>query len=110
MNKNWLLASLLFVSLPAISQVRWNIFAGPQATSARYVIRDKKQTTDIKYGFQAGGGLSVQWENRLYFSPQVFYSLKGFSVKLDRPSFPPDSLAIDNEVTVHSFEIASLLK
>ncbi|MBL0232919.1 MAG: PorT family protein [Chitinophagaceae bacterium] len=97
------------LSLNSFSQVQWSLFAGPQASSAHYVISDKKQSTEMKFGFQLGGGLDVQWENRLYFSPQVFYSMKGYKVKLTRSSFPPDSLAIDNDVTMHSFEFATLL-
>ena len=94
----------------ARSQVEMNIFGGPQATSARYLVMDKNQSTEMKYGFQLGMGLKMQWEGQLYFVPQAFYSLKGFKVKLDRLSYPPDSLAIDNDVRLHTFELAALLQ
>ncbi len=110
MKKTYFLLIFSLLSLVSFSQVQWNVFGGPQATSAHYVIRDKKQNTNMKYGFQLGGGLKAQWENRIYFAPQVFYSLKGYKVKLSRPSFPPDTLAVDNEVTMHSFEIAALIQ
>jgi hypothetical protein len=110
MKKSISLLFFCFLAIASYSQVQWNVFAGPQATSAHYMIKDKKQSTEMKYGFQLGGGLNVQWENRVYFAPQVLYSLKGYKVKLTTPSFPPDSLAIDNDVTLHSFEIAALIQ
>lgn len=98
------------ISLNSLAQPEWEIFAGPQSSSARYVIRDKKQQTDNKYGFQLGVGLTTQWESGLYFAPRIFYSMKGYKVKLGRSSIIPDSLAIDNDVSMHSFEIAALLQ
>ena len=110
MKKSISLLFFCFLSIVSFSQVQWTVFAGPQATSAHYMIKDKKQSTEMKYGFQLGAGLNVQLENRIYFAPQIFYSLKGFKVKLGVPSFPPDLLAIDNNVTMHSFEIAALIQ
>jgi hypothetical protein len=92
------------------AQLQWSVFGGPQVTFARYVIGEKKQEEKMKYGFQLGLGLKVPFENRIYFVPQVFYSLKGYKVTFDRPSVPPDLLAIDNNTTLHTFEIAPLLQ
>ena len=52
----------------------------------------------------------MQFEGKLYFAPAVFYSMKGYKVTLTRPSFPPDTLATDNEATVHTFEFAPMLQ
>jgi hypothetical protein len=38
------------------------------------------------------------------------YNLRGYKVKFDSPAFPPDSSAIDNNTTFHTFELAFLLQ
>lgn len=105
----------ILIANAAFSQAEFGIFAGPQITTATYHTPEinlgkTKQNTEIKYGFQAGGTLRVQFEGKFFFSPAVFYSMKGYKVTLTRPSFPPDSLAIDNDVTLHTFEIAPLFQ
>ena len=108
--------NIYFTALFAIStivgsaQVEVGIFAGPQITSSKYTIYSKKQSNTNKYGFQLGTSLKVPFENKLYFSPAAFYSLKGYKVKLNQPSYPPDSFAIDNNTTIHTFELAALLQ
>lgn len=97
------------------SQAEFGVFAGPQITDAAYSTPEinlgkTKQETEIKYGFQAGAMARIQFEGKLFFSPAVFYSMKGFKVKLTRPSFPPDSSAVDNDVTLHTFELAPMLQ
>jgi hypothetical protein len=92
------------------AQVQWSIFGGPQIISSRYVIRDHKQESSLKYGFQAGIGLKIPFEEKLSFAPQGFYSLKGYKVKLTQPSFPPDTNAVDNNTTIHTVELAPLLQ
>ncbi|MGK2862044.1 MAG: outer membrane beta-barrel protein [Chitinophagaceae bacterium] len=107
---------LFFVPLFALSitvctaQVGFNIFAGPQITSSKYTIGGKKQDNTSKYGFQAGLAIKAPFENKLYFSPAAFYSLKGYKVSLSQPSSNPDKLAIDNNTTIHTFELAALLQ
>lgn len=115
MRKTGLLAIHLILYLTATSQTELGLFAGPQITSAYYTTPEinlgkTQQETEMKFGFQAGGTLRAQFENKLYFSPAVFYSLKGYKVKLTRPSIPPDSAAVDNDVTLHTFEIAPMLQ
>ena len=97
------------------SQAEFGIFAGPQITSAYYTTPEinlgkTKQDTKMKYGFQAGGTLRVQFENKLFFSPAAFYSLKGYKATFSRPSSPPDTAAMDNDVTLHTFELAPLFQ
>ncbi len=86
------------------------LFIGPQATSAKYTVNNKKQPADFKYGFQLGGTFKVPFENKLFFAPSIYYSLKGYKVTLNDPSFPPNTLAINNNVTVHTIEVGAFLQ
>lgn len=97
------------------SQFEFGVFAGGQVTTASYHTPEinlgrTKQETDMKFGFQLGGTAKMQFEGRLFFAPAAFYSMKGYKVTLTRPSLPPDSAAIDNDVTLHTFELAPLLQ
>lgn len=106
-----LLCSATFlIQLSASTQAQFNIFAGPQASSASYTIKGVKQDTKMKYGFQAGVGAKVPFENKLFFSPAVFYSMKGYKVNFTQFVFPPDADAADNNTTLHTFEMAFLLQ
>lgn len=93
-----------------VAQTRFNIFAGPQVTTASYTVHGEKQNTQIKPGFQLGVGVKIEFENRLFFSPAIYYSLKGFKVTLDKPANPPDFSAINNNMNVHTLETAFLLQ
>lgn len=110
--KRTLLFVLAFVLVPALAstQVRMNIYGGPQLGTADYKIKNSKQETGYKTGFQLGYGLKIPFDNQLYFSPAIFYSLKGYKVDFNRPTFPPDSLAVNNSTSVHSVELAFLLQ
>jgi len=110
MSKYTFLFATLFFSLIANSQLDVGIFAGPQATGARYTILNQKQKNEVKYGFQAGVGFKTQFENNLYFSPAAFYSLKGYKVAFTQFVYPPDTGAINNNTTIHTFELAALLQ
>jgi hypothetical protein len=103
-------AIILLLTLSANSQVTYGVFAGPQLTGARYTIRDKKQETTSKIGVNAGFQFKVPFEGRLSFAPSVMYNLRGYKVKFDSPAFPPDSSAIDNNASYHTFELAFLLQ
>lgn len=92
------------------AQVKFGLFGGPQVTSSKYLINGKKQANTPKYGFQIGASFKVPFENKLYFSPAAFYSLKGYNVKFNQRAFPPDTLAIDNNTSIHTFELAALLQ
>ncbi|MEI9944524.1 MAG: porin family protein [Chitinophagaceae bacterium] len=106
------IAFFIFTGIITVShaQYQFGIFAGPQISSAKYTITGIKQPTSNKYGFQAGVGFKIPFENHLYFSPAAFYSLKGYKVKFNQRAFPPDLKAIDNDVTLHTFELAFLLQ
>jgi Outer membrane protein beta-barrel domain len=100
----------LCIIVQASSQVRFNIFAGPQATTSHYTINDTKQPSQLKYGFQAGAGLKIPFEDKLSFSPAAFYSMKGYKVKFNQYAYPPSFTAKDNNTTIHTFETAFLLQ
>ena len=101
---------VLFLSLVASSQVKYNVFAGPQAITAKYTITNKKQETDMKIGFQAGVGMKIPFENKLFFAPAAFYSMKGYKVTYNLFNDFPNFDAKDNNTTIHTFELAALLQ
>ena len=101
---------ILLLTLSANSQVEYGVFAGPQLTGARYTIRGHKQESTSKIGVNAGFQMKVPFEGRLSFAPSVMYNLRGYKVKFDRPAFPPDSSATDNNTSFHTFELAFLLQ
>jgi len=100
----------LLSSLYGNAQVKFVALAGPQMTSARYTIQGVKQPTDFKLGAMAGIGLKVPFESRLYFFPSVYYSLKGYKVDFNKPSYPPTQLALNNNTTIHTIEVAPLFQ
>src|SRR5215218_5458213 len=100
---------IILFSTPGLSQVTYGIFGGPQLTSAKYKVEDVHQPTEFKLGAQLGATMKIPFDNRLYFGPAVYYSMKGYKVKLNKPSFPPAEAAINNEVTLHTLELAPLL-
>ena len=110
MNKFLSLLTALAISFIANSQVELGIFAGPQATSAKYFVYNQKQKTEYKFGFQAGVTLKVPFEEKLFFAPAFFYSMKGYKVTFTEFVYPPDSFAKDNNTTIHTVELAALLQ
>ena len=105
-----LLCVLFFLHYVSFSQVTLGVFGGPQMTTAKYKVEEEKQPTEFKTGFQLGGTLKIPFDNQLYFGPAVYYSMKGYKVTLNKPSFPPTELATNNETTIHTIEIAPLLQ
>ena len=105
-----LLALTLGIYFHGVCQVRLNVFAGPQLTSSHYVVNGISQPVQSKVGFIAGIGAKVFFDNKLYFFPAVYYSMKGFKVTLNNPSFPPYELAKNNNLTIHTIEFAPLFQ
>jgi hypothetical protein len=85
-------------------------YAGPQATAANYTIRNVKQPTTFKLGAMAGVSMKVPFENRLFFFPSFYYSLKGYDVDFNLFAFPPTELAKNNSTRIHTVEIAPLFQ
>lgn len=110
-RKIFLFFILISISVFSYAQpVQFAIFAGPQATSAHYTVNGIKQPTQYKYGAFAGVGLKVPFDNQLYFFPAVYYSLKGYKVTLNNPSFPPTEFAKNNNTTIHTIEVSPLFQ
>ena len=109
-RKFLLLSIILTKGIVTTAQTRFSFFAGPQATTVHYVVRGSEQSTDFKFGFQAGAGAKIEFDNRLYFSPAIYYSLKGYKVELKQGAYPPGLHAINNNTTVHTLETAFLLQ
>jgi hypothetical protein len=97
-------------SLIMYSQVQIGAFAGPQLTDVRYEIKNKRQESSIKIGINAGLQMKIPFENGLSFAPSIMYNLRGYNVKFDGPTFPPDSFAIDNNTSFHTIELGFLLQ
>jgi len=110
MKKILITACIAVSAVQVFAQSQFGIFAGPQVTTSKYVIEGDKQKNSSKYGFMAGAGWKIPFENKLYFSPAAFYSLKGYKVDLSKPAFPPDKDAINNNTTLHTLELAFLLQ
>ena len=109
MKKIFTLSVTLCSVLFSFGQIKYGVFAGPQKTTARYLVADEEQETSFKNGLQAGVMLKVPFENQLYFTPAVYYSSKGYRVSLKKPAYPPGEEVIGNDVRVHAIEIAPLL-
>jgi len=107
-NRFFVFLLLIVISENVSSQVRIGVFLGPQATSANYEVMEKEQPTDYKIGGQAGITAKIPVEFQFYFAPSVYYSLKGYKVTLNNPSFPPGEDAQSNNVSIHTIEIAPL--
>ncbi|GAA4332898.1 porin family protein [Flaviaesturariibacter amylovorans] len=92
----------------AAQKTQYGVFAGAQYTSAHYLLRDKKQSTEGKPGAHAGVMLLIPFENRLVFTPSLYYSGKGYKVALTDTSSLPGIDAVANDVSLHSIELAPL--
>jgi hypothetical protein len=110
MQKPTLLTALILSVIFCHSQTKIGIFAGPQLSTARYVIEGDKQSTSDKAGFQLGMMVKVPFDNQLFFTPAIFYSMKGYKVNFNRPSFPPDTTALNNDTRIHTLEVAVMLQ
>jgi hypothetical protein len=108
--KFYIITALLITTATAEAQNLVSLFAGPQATTVSYEVNGTKQNTEYKFGFHAGIMMKVPFEGNLFFSPSVFYSLKGYKVQYNQHVYPPDPDASDNNVTLHTFELAGLLQ
>lgn len=109
-SKILLLGIFLVTVFFSAAQTRFALFAGAHAVMADYKVRGVKQNTDFKPGFLIGVNSKIEFENKLYFSPSLFYSYKGYKVTLNQAAYPPDLEAIKNDISVHALEISTLLE
>lgn len=111
MNKKLLLLALCSaLSVLSYSQAQWFLFAGPQATSSRFVVSEKVQSTGYQFGFQAGIGSKLPAEGKLWFVPSLMFSRKGYTVTFNQPSALPDSAALKNSTTINTVQLNLLLQ
>ncbi|HYC39072.1 MAG TPA: porin family protein [Chitinophagaceae bacterium] len=107
--KKLILACSLFYTLACEAQSAFSITAGPQITTADYKANKVRQPTEHKWGVFAGVGWKIPFETRVYFAPEIFYSLKGYRVQFNQYLFPPGPDARDNDTRIHCLELAALL-
>src|ERR1700745_553944 len=92
---------ILFCSSAGFAQVEFQIFAGPHISATNYSIDATKQPTQSKAGFHLGAGYKIPFEGILFFSPAISYAMRGYKVEFNKPSYPPDLLASNNNTTFH---------
>jgi len=110
MRRSTITIGALLIANFILGQNKLYVFAGPQATAARYTILNQKQEMKLKWGYQAGINMKTQFEGPIYFAPAAFYSLKGYDVTFTEFREPPGVDAINNNTTIHTFELAPLLQ
>lgn len=102
-----LLISFL-ISISCAAQVSWGVLGGVQQVSARVKITDGPIIRDkAGFGFHAGGTLKVNFDNYVFFAPQLLYSLKNFTVKYN--NILKDSVG-SSKISIHYIEIPALLQ
>jgi len=110
MKKIVIYSVTLFCYLNATAQSQLGVFGGLHGSSALYTIKNVKQPTDFKFGFQLGVNYKIPFENRLTFVPALSYSMMGYKVTFNQPSYPPDLLAKDNDTRMHEIDVDPLLQ
>lgn len=105
--RNKLIISLIICILTSawgFSQRFYSGFGvGGQMTTAKY--KDSfgvSKSTSSKYGFRAYWMGRVNLEGNIFFSPEVGYTLKGFTVK------SPEAGVAEQEIVLHYFEVKLL--
>lgn len=98
----------LFFTISTHAQVSYGILGGIQQIDASVKIPDGPDIPSTAgYGFHAGGILKVGFDKRIYFSPGLLYSLKGFTIHFN--NMLQDS-ASSSRLQVHYVEIPLLLQ
>lgn len=110
MSRPFLALVFVIFFIQCRAQVQFSFLAGPQASSARYLVNGEKQPAGFKYGFMGGVAAKVEFDNQLYFFPSVYYSHKGYKVTLNDPAFPPTEYAKNNNTSLQTIEIAPLFQ
>lgn len=110
MKKIIILSVTLIISFTCFSQVEVGAFGGPHTTITKYSISHFDQSTENKYGFHAGIACKIPFEVQLDFVPTISYKLMGYKVSFNRPSYPPDLLAQNNDTRFHQVDVDILLQ
>ena len=110
MKKIVIYSVTLLCCINAIAQSQLGVLAGVHGSSALYAIKNVKQPTDFKAGFHVGVDYKIPFENRLTFVAALSYSMMGYKVTFNQPSYPPDLLAKDNDTKMHEIDVDPLLQ
>jgi hypothetical protein len=110
MKKIVIYSVTLLCCINAIAQSQLGVLGGVHGSSALYAIKNVKQPTDFKFGFHLGVDYKIPFENRLTFVPALSYSMMGYKVTFNQPSYPPDLLAKDNDTRMHEIDVDALLQ
>jgi hypothetical protein len=98
----------LLITVCSHAQVSYGILGGMQQIDARVKIPDGARIpASAGYGFHAGGMLKVPFDKNVFFSPQVLYSLKGFTIHYN--DMLQDSVTA-SKLLLHYIEIPALLQ
>ncbi|RYY40416.1 MAG: PorT family protein [Chitinophagaceae bacterium] len=103
-----LIAGTLLANGASAQKTEFGFIAGPQFTNSTYYLHGKKQATTGKFGGHAGAIARIPFEGRLFFTPSLYYSMKGFSVTLTDTSSNPGIDAVANDLRIHAFELSPL--
>lgn len=103
-----LLSLLICSALISSAQVSYGVTGGLQQINASVKINSGPKV-DVKpgYGFHIGAMLKVPFDKQVFFAPQLLYSLKGVTLKLNDAL--QDSVS-RNKLTIHYIEIPALLQ
>ncbi|RYY95348.1 MAG: PorT family protein [Chitinophagaceae bacterium] len=102
------LCATLFSLAASAQKTEFGFLAGPQYTTASYSLHGKEQVTKGKFGGHVGAIVKIPFEGRLFFTPSLYYSLKGFSVALTDTSSNPGIDAVTNDIRLHTAELSPL--
>ena len=98
----------LFMTNCAGAQVSYGVLCGVQQINARVKIPDGARIgATVGYGFHAGGMLKVGFDRNIFFSPQILYSRKGFTIHYN--NLLQDSVTA-SKLQIHYIEITLLLQ
>ncbi len=110
MKKLILVFSIILFSCQLFAQSDFCFFGGLQTTNSKFMVGSNRQATENKYGFHFGVAKKVTFDNQIYFFPSVSYSLKGYQVSLQNPSFPPGLDVVHGNTTFHTVDISPLFQ
>ncbi len=97
-----------FITICAHAQISYGILGGVQQIDARVKIPDGARVpAAVGYGLHAGGILKVPFDKNIFFSPQILYSLKGFTIHYN--NILQDSVTA-SKLRMHYIEIPILLQ
>ncbi|HRP55720.1 porin family protein [Agriterribacter sp.] len=98
----------LLITVCSHAQVSYGILGGGQQTDAKVKIPDGPRIpATVGYGFHAGAMLKVPFDKNVFFSPQILYSLKGFTVHYN--NMLQDSVTAA-KLLIHYIEIPAMLQ